>query len=298
MKRGLRYLLAGAAGIVVLAYSGAVGFLALNETSLVYASAGDSRSRRQLPPTDGSFAWDSLRVRADDGVPVFFLESRFDSAPGRPWAIYFHGNAGLLGSRGNIARYRLLREVGFNVLAVEYRGYGASLNAGSPSEAGVKADAKAAWDYLTRTLSIDPGRIIVYGWSLGSGPALYLASEMRPGGVVTEGAFTSLPDVGAALYPWVPVRLIMRNRFDNIARARALRVPWIVFHGRNDEEIPFAHARLLASAAPAASLVALDAGHDNGVIADRETTLAALRGLMLGLPGKEPVTGRPQSAVK
>jgi pimeloyl-ACP methyl ester carboxylesterase len=285
MKRGIRYLLGGAAGVFALAYGGAVGFLALNETSLVYASAGDSRSRRHVPPSDGSLEWDSLRVRADDGVPVFLLESRIDNAPARPWAIYFHGNAGLLGSRGNIARYRLLRDAGFNVLAVEYRGYGASLNAGSPSEAGVKGDAKAAWDYLTLMRSIDPGRIIVYGWSLGSGPAMYLAAEMRPGGVVTEGAFTSLPDVGAALYPWVPVRLIMRNRFDNIGRARTLRVPWIVFHGRQDEEIPFAHAQLLASAAPAASLVALDAGHDSGVIAEREGALAALRGLVLGLAG-------------
>lgn len=298
MKRGIRYLLVGTAGLLALAYGGAVGFLALNETSLVYASAGDSRSRRHLPPSDGTLDWDSLRVRADDGVPVFLLESRVDSAAGRPWAIYFHGNAGLLGSRGNVARYRLLRDAGFNVLAVEYRGYGASLGAGSPSEAGVKADARAGWDYLTGTLSVDPERIVVYGWSLGSGPAMYLASEMRPGGVVTEGAFTSLPDVGAALYPWVPVRLIMRNRFDNIARARTLSVPWIVFHGRHDEEIPFAHAQLLASAAPAASLVALDAGHDNGVIAHREATLGVLRGMVLGLAGRSRVTERPQSAVK
>jgi pimeloyl-ACP methyl ester carboxylesterase len=298
MKRGIRYLLVGTVGVLALAYGAAVGFLALNETSLVYASAGDTRSRRHLPPNDGSLDWDSLRVRADDGVPVFLLESRVDSAPRRPWAIYFHGNAGLLGSRGNIARYRLLREAGFNVLAVEYRGYGASLNAGSPSEAGIQADAKAAWDYLTRTLSIDARRIIVYGWSLGSGPAMYLAAAMRPGGVVTEGAFTSLPDVGAALYPWVPVRLVMRNRFDNIARARTLGVPWIVFHGRNDAEIPFAHARALAAAAPGASLVALDSGHDDGVIADRETTLGVLRGVSLGLAGSIRVTGRPRAAAK
>jgi hypothetical protein len=90
----------------------------------------------------------------------------------------------------------------------------------------------------------------------------------------------------------------MRNRFDNIARARTLGVPWIVFHGRNDAESPCAHARALAAAAPGAALVALDSGHDDGVIADRETTLGVLRGVSLGLAGGIRVTGRPRAAAK
>jgi fermentation-respiration switch protein FrsA (DUF1100 family) len=277
MKRWIRYVLAVSAGAVVLVYSGAVGYLAISETSLVFAGAGRSPWGRWMPPGDGDMRWDSLRTRADDSVAVFLIQSRVDDSPRRPWAIYFHGNAGLLGSRRNVARYRLLREAGFNVLAAEYRGYGASMSAGSPSEEGVHADAKAAWNYLTRSLDVDPRRIVVYGWSLGSGPAMYLATEMRPGGVITEGAFTSLPDVGAMLYPWVPVRLIMRNRFDNLSRARTLDIPWLVFHGRRDAEIPFAHAERLAATSRTASLVPLDAGHDDGVIANRALSLAALR---------------------
>jgi fermentation-respiration switch protein FrsA (DUF1100 family) len=277
MKRGLRYTLAGVAGAVILAYSGAVGFLAFRETSLVFASAGDSPSPRWFPAVDGDMWWDSVRIRADDGAPVFLIQSRIDSAPRRPWAIYLHGNAGLLGSRGNIARYRLLRDAGFNVLAVEYRGYGASVAAGRPSEAGVYADARAAWTHLTESLHVAPARVAVYGWSLGSGPATYLAVEKRPGALITEGTFTSLPDVGAMRYPWVPVRLVMRNRFDNLARAGALSMPWLLFHGTTDADVPFAHSQRLAAAAHGARLIPLAAGHNDGVTAERAKTLAALR---------------------
>lgn len=279
MKRFLRYPLVGFAFALAVPYSGAVGFLALRETSLVYVSAGRSPVRRAVPDHDAGIAWDTLRVRADDGVPVLLLESRVDDAPTRPWVVYFHGNAGLLGSRGNVDRYRLLRDAGFNVLAVEYRGYGASIGAGSPSEAGLSADARAAWRHLTETRRVPAGRVAVYGWSLGSGPAMYLAAEMRPGAVVTEGAFTSLPDVGAEQYPWVPVRLIMRNRFDNIGRGRALELPWIIFHARTDDIIPFAHAERLAAAARSARLVSLAGTHDNAVTVDPDVTLPALRDL-------------------
>lgn len=277
MKRGLRYLLVGFAGVLLLGYSGAVGVLALNERSLVFVSAGTSPPARWLPANDVDMRWDSLRTRADDGVPVFLIQSRLDDSPQRPWVIYFHGNAGLLGSRGNIARYRLLREAGFNVLAVEYRGYGASVRAGPPSESGLYADARAGWQHLAGTLAVQPNRVVVYGWSLGSGPAVYLATEKRPEGLITEGAFTSLPDIGAKLYPWVPVRLIMRNRFDNLARARTVAVPWLLFHGRTDRDVPFSHAELLAAASRSSRLIPLNAGHDDGVIGDRATALAALR---------------------
>lgn len=278
MTRRTKYLLGSLAGVLILTYSAALGYLAVSETSLVFVGAGHSPWGIWLPKK-GDMPWDSLRIRGDDGVPVFLMESRLDDAAQRPWAIYFHGNAGLLGSRGNVGRYRLLREAGFNVLAVEYRGYGASARSGSPSESGFYADAQAAWKHLTRSLEVEPSRVVVYGWSLGSGPAMYLAAEMRPAGVITEGAFTSLPDVGAARYPWVPAHLVMRNRFDNLARAQTLVIPWILFHSVTDSKVPFSHGKRLAAAARSAQLIPLRGGHDDGVIADRTITLPALRTL-------------------
>lgn len=182
----------------------------------------------------------------------------------------------MVGSRSSVARYALLRDAGFNVLAPEYRGYGAAASSGSVSEAGVHADARAALAYLTESLRVPPRRVLVYGWSLGSGPAVRLAADHQLGALVTEGGFTSLPDVGAELYPWVPVRMIMRNRFDNIGLARRIDEPWIVFHGRRDSEIPFAHGEGIALVGPTARLVPLDAEHDDGVMADRKVALDEL----------------------
>lgn len=279
MNRLPRNLIAAGAGTLLLGYSGIIGFLAFNETSMVYASAGEGKRGRPVPADDAGIPWDTLRVRAEDGVPVFLVRSTIDSADHRPWAIYFHGNAGMVGSRGNVARYQLLRDAGFNVLAVEYRGYGASAGSGTVSEAGINLDARGALAFLTDSLRVPRGRIVTYGWSLGSGPAARLAADGGLAAVITEGAFTSLPDVGAQLYPWVPVRLVMRNRFDNRALAASLTVPWIVLHGRNDREIPFAHGQALAAASAAARLVPLDADHDDGVLSDRDVALAALRAL-------------------
>lgn len=262
---------------IALLYAAAIAVLMWQETSLVYVGAGDGRSRRLVPDSAAGIPWDTVRVVASDRVPVVLLRSRVDDAAGRPWAIYLHGNAGFLGARANVARYELLRDAGFNVLAVEYRGYGLSARAGRPSEPGVYADATAAWTYLTRTLGVAPERVAVYGWSLGGGPATYLATEFKAAALITEGTFTALPDVGAELYPWIPVRFVMRNRFDNASRMRGRATPWIIFHGRGDTEVPFTHGEALAAVSPRAHLVSLDAGHDDGVMAERGKALAALR---------------------
>ena len=284
--RRLRTAVFLAAGAVLLMYGAIVAFLAISETTLVYVSAGEGRRGRAVPEADASIPWDTLRVRADDGVSVFLLVSRIDTTTTRPWAIFFHGNAGMVGSRSSVERYALLRDAGFNVLAPEYRGYGAALASGPASESGVHADARAAFTFLTDSLRIPSRRVIVYGWSLGSGPAARLGAEFDLGAVVTEGGFTSLPDVGAALYPWVPVRMIMRNRFDNVGVARRITEPWIVFHGRRDSEIPFAHGEAIALVGPTTRLVPLDADHDDGVIADREIALRELSAIAAALtPG-------------
>jgi uncharacterized protein len=246
------------------------------EPALVYVSALGRRPGTAVPAVDARMPWDTIRIRGASGVPVFLLQSRLDAAGHHPWVLYFHGNAGLVGSRGNVLRYRLLREAGFNVLAVEYRGYGASIETGAPTEQGLYDDAIAAWDFLTGTLGVAPEHVVIYGWSLGSGPATYLAAQHKAAALVTEGAFTSLPDVGADRYPWVPVRLLMRNRFDNLSRAARLASPWTVFHGRKDTDVPFSQGRALVAAARWARFVPLAANHGEGILADSTTSLRVL----------------------
>jgi pimeloyl-ACP methyl ester carboxylesterase len=272
--------------ILVAAYSAAVGVLSIRETSIVYPGAG--RTFRMLPGSETGVPWDTVRVLDADSVPVLLLESRVDTASGRPWVLYLHGNFGLLGARGNVARYRLLREAGFNVMAVEYRGFGHSSGSGKPNEKGIYADANAGWEFLTGPRGVSPDRVLIYGHSLGGGPATELA-ERHPtaAALVTEGTSTSLPDVGADRYPWVPVRLIMRNRFPNLKRASAITIPWVIFHGRNDETIPREHGEALAAAAPRAQLVWLSSDHEGGVVTDRATAFPVLRDLQQRLSAND-----------
>jgi pimeloyl-ACP methyl ester carboxylesterase len=284
-------LLGRAIMILAAAYTAAVGVLAIRETAIVYPGAG--RTFRMLPGRETGVPWDTIRVRDADSVPVLLLESRLDTASGRPWVLYLHGNFGLLGARGNVARYRLLREAGFNVMTVEYRGFGHSEDAGKPNEKGIYADATAGWEFLTGARGVPPHRVVIYGHSLGGGPATHLAARYPAAALVTEGTSTSLPDVGADRYPWVPVRLIMRNRFASLKRAPSITMPWVVFHGRNDVTIPTEHGEALAAAAPQAQLVLLASDHEGGVVADRATAFPILRDLRLRLT---PIDVAPQSA--
>lgn len=277
-----RVLAFAGTGLLVL-YASALGFLAFRETALVYPGAGLARARRVAPDTTAGLPWDTLRVTSADSVPVLLLRSRVDDSTHRPWALFLHGNYGTIGARSNVARYQLLRDAGFNVLAVEYRGFGASAATGTPSERGIKADAAAGWTYLTSTLGIPPARVAIYGWSLGGGPATYLAARFRPAALITEGTFTSLPAMATLSYPWIPARYVMRNRFDNGARAREVTMPWLIFHGRSDNTVPFAHGELLAAVSPHARLEALAADHDDGVLAERSRVASTLRELATAL---------------
>jgi pimeloyl-ACP methyl ester carboxylesterase len=276
MRRVIRYALIGVVALAATAYLGIAGFLAYNENSMVYGGANLGEEWPYVPPDTVTIPWDTLRVQAHDGVPVFLLESQL-AAEEQPWAIFFHGNGQLVGDGNCVAHYRLLRKAGFNVLAVEYRGYGMARSTGLPSEDGVYADAEAGWAYLTEQREVDPDRIVLYGISLGSGIATRLALQAHPAGLITEGAFTTLPAIGQEIYPWLPISLIMQNRFDNLDRAESLSLPWLLFHSRNDEVIPFSHGQSLAAAAPDVHLVELSGSHSGSVIQDEEVALSAMR---------------------
>ena len=284
---GLRASALRVGALLLVAWAVAVVYLAMNEDRMVFVGAGAAPGGGVVPAAGAAVPWDSTRVEGEDGASVFLLESRLEGGGERPWALFFHGNGLLVGDGGSVERFALLRRAGFHVLAVEFRGYGASAAAGAPSEEALYADARTALRHLTGARGVPPERVVAYGWSLGSGPATWLAANERLGGLVTEGAFTAAPELGALQYPWVPVRTIMRNRFDNLARADSVAERWLVLHGRSDEVVPFEHAGALAAAAPAARLVPLEAGHDDGVMADRETALAALRGLAEAVAGGE-----------
>jgi fermentation-respiration switch protein FrsA (DUF1100 family) len=154
------------------------------------------------------------------------------------------GNAGSRADRAPLAR--ALSGEGFAVLLLEYRGYGD--NPGSPSEEGLAADARAAHHHLVVDRGVEPERVLLLGESLGAAVAARLASERPVGGLVLRSPFTSLADVGARHYPVLPVRTLLRDRYEVLDRMPDLRVPTAVVLGTADEIVPPEQSREVAAA--------------------------------------------------
>lgn len=156
------------------------------------------------------------------------------------------------GNGGNMSYWSetfrtLNRERKLTVLGFDYRGYGRS--AGSPSEVGVLADARAARTWLAQRAGITEDKIILMGRSLGGGVATDLAQDGCRA-LIIESSFTSLPDVAARIYPFLPVRWVMRSRFDSLTKIRKYEGPLFISHGNEDELVPYAMGRQLYDTAP------------------------------------------------
>ena len=188
--------------------------------------------------------------------------------------LFLHGNAGNISHRQE--KLAILHELGAAVFILDYRGYGRS--DGTPNEQGTYADARAAYEYLTKQRGLDPKHIILYGESLGSAVAVQLATEMPVGGVILEEAFTSVGDVGQKMFPFLPVRWVVRNKYDSLSKIARINAPLLLLHSRNDEIFPYHHAeRLLAASREPKRLVEMRGNHNDAFAVSAETYQQALR---------------------
>ena len=274
--------------IIAAVFVLASGNLWLNENAMVFVGANLDADERLIVDGQISVPWVTTRVRTDDNVGILLLESRLSGTSNRtPWLIYFYGQGGRVADAGSLLRYELFRSAGLNVLAVEYRGYGASEKT-QPTEAGVYADARAAWRYITETAGVPASRVVLYGYSLGGGVAVQLAAEMAPAGLITEGAFTSAPALARYHYPWLLTTALMRSRFENLEKARSLALPWLIIHGREDGKVPFTHAEALAGTTGGMRrLVPLGCGHEDALQVEYDRMERALREFVAELFGAD-----------
>jgi hypothetical protein len=210
-------------------------------------------------PARAGLAFEEVELTASDGLRS---HGWWIPAPApRGVAIVCHGNAGSIENRIQLAA--ALRETGLSVLLFDYRGYGAS--GGKPSERGLYLDAEAAYEHATGARGFDASRVIAYGESLGAAVAAELARRGEVGALVLESAFTSLADVGAKAYPFLPVRLLLRSRFDTRAKLAEVEAPVLLVHSPDDEIVPFAHSEgLRAAARGRVDLVATSGRHNDG----------------------------------
>ncbi len=189
-------------------------------------------------------AFEDAWAETADGVSIhgWFLEHP------QPKAVLLlaHGNAGNITGRDELARG--LHALGASILVFDYRGYGRS--AGSPTEAGILADARAARGWLARRTGVAQDEIVLVGESLGGGVQVDLAAADGARGLILLCTFDSLPDVAATIYPWwIPVRQLMRTRLDSVAKIGGYHGPLLQIHGDRDRIVPIACARRLFDAA-------------------------------------------------
>ncbi|TFV44065.1 alpha/beta hydrolase [Bradyrhizobium niftali] len=179
--------------------------------------------------------------------------------PGRPVILYFPGNGDSLA--GCVSRFKAMTADGTGLVALSYRGYAGS--SGAPSEEGLLRDAAAAYAFTTARYAAE--QIVVWGFSLGTGVAVAIASEHPVRRLILEAPYTSAVDVAASLYRFAPVRLLMRDQFRSDGRIARVTVPLLVMHGTNDLAIPIGFGeRLFALAHEPKQFVRFaGGGHDN-----------------------------------
>jgi uncharacterized protein len=175
-------------------------------------------------------------------------------ADDRLLVIWFCGNGGHRAHR--LTDLAAIHSLGSHALIVDYRGY--AENAGSPSEAAIANDARDVWKFATVQLQKPANQIVICGESIGGGVSVRLASDLckegiRPGGLALQSTFTALTDAAAYHYPWLPVRMLMIDRYPSIDRIGDVNCPLLMVHGRRDQIVPFEQGRRLFDAAPAKS---------------------------------------------
>lgn len=215
----------------------------------------------QGTPEQIGLAFEGVRLNTEDGIALdgWFIPA--DSA--KATVLFCHGNAGNIGDRlETIAQFH---RMGLAVFIFDYRGYGRST--GKPSEQGTYRDAEAAWEYLTGKRGIDPKTVVVLGRSLGGAVAVWLAAHHTPGALIVESSFTSLPDVAARHYPYLPVRLLSRYQYDNRATISRVTAPVLIAHSPDDGLVPYSHGeRLYAAANAPKEFLRLSGSHNDGFL--------------------------------
>jgi fermentation-respiration switch protein FrsA (DUF1100 family) len=259
---------------VILVYLGLLILLRAFESHLIYFPG--QQGRLIPPPPALALPVERVEIPTDDGVTLvaWIIPTALESTG--YWLLICHGNAGNLSEFDRPLHYAGLHRLGLNLLAFDYRGYGES--GGIPSEEGLYRDAQAAYRYLREKKDVEPGRIILFGHSLGSAVAVDLATRVPVAGVILDGAFTSAVERGQELYPYIPVRWIARSRYNSMEKISQVRVPKLFLHAVGDDVIPIPHGRRLYQAAPPPkTFVELQGGHGDAFEVDSANYFGAIR---------------------
>lgn len=225
---------------LLLGYAALLSFMYVYQRKLMYHPSTEISA----PLFYGLSGFSDLRITSSDGTSLQLWYKPAES--GFPTIAYFHGNASHIGDRAGI--FQRFAQAGFGVAALSYRGYGKS--EGSPNEQGIYSDARAAMAFLTMQENIPTSRILLYGESLGTGVAVQMATEYDVAMLVLQAPYTSITNRAGEMYRFLPVSLLLQDKFDSLSKIGQVRAPLLVFHGERDNVIPVAHGKALFTASP------------------------------------------------
>jgi fermentation-respiration switch protein FrsA (DUF1100 family) len=254
-----------AAGYVVM-----LAVLYAFQSRLVFFPNTPSRAVGPGPDSIG-LAYETVEILTDDGIRLeaWYVPARDP----RGTVQFFHGNAGNISHR--LDSLRIFHQLGLSTLIFDYRGYGRS--DGKASEAGINLDAEAVWRYLTEERRIPAAEIVLFGRSLGAAVAASIAGRHRPGALIIESGFVSVPDMAADLYPLLPARRLTRIGFPTGDYLKSVSCPVLVVHSRGDEIIPFGHGQsLFEIAREPKQFLELRGGHNDGFLVSGQQYLDGL----------------------
>lgn len=227
-------------GRVIFAYLVVCAFMWLYQRNLMYIPHGDIAE----PQAYGLQEFSDHELTTDDGqaVHVWYRKAK----EGFPTLVHFHGNAGNLSHRAYF--FKLAADAGFGVLGLDYRGFGKST--GKPYEEGLYMDARETLHYAMGELKVPAKELILYGESLGTGIAVQMATECECAALVLQSPYTSIENVAQETYPWLPVRMLIQDRYNSLRKVKEVKEPTLIMHGEADTLIDVSHAKELFAALP------------------------------------------------
>lgn len=299
IRRAAKRLLA----IGLVAYALVVLMLIVFQTLITFPGSHISPAdARYVTPAGGT----PLALHTRSGIPIaaLFLPAFEENGTpsvrpaGHPTIVYFYGNGQVMAH--SFYELDLFRRCGANVVVGDYPGFGLSGGGkGFPCEAGCYEEADALYDYAISSPDVDSQRIFAVGWSLGGAMAIHVAQQHQVAGLMTLSAFTSLDDVAAHRFWFVPTSLLLKNHFRNVERIRTVACPTVIVHGADDTLVPYPlHEGLVqASAARALKHVRVEgAGHNDVYSTGYDQIADALRELLgkgkQGVPGTAETSGQ------
>jgi fermentation-respiration switch protein FrsA (DUF1100 family) len=249
---------------IALFYIAAMIAIYFAQALFIYAPQMPTRNL-VATPADIGLEYEDLTLQTIDNetINAWYIPTKTSNTESTKTVLFFHGNAGNISHR--LETINIYNNLGLDFLIFDYRGFG--ISTGKPSEQGTYLDADTVWKYLVEERKLEPKDIIIAGRSLGGGVAAELAKKTHPAMLILESTFTSMTEVSAKHYPFMPTGLIVNHEYETNLKLKDIHCPIVFAHSKNDEVIPYEHSqRNYATANEPKQYIELRGGHGSGFL--------------------------------